>query len=236
MCGLVGVVGRGPQLVPARACSILSHRGPDDGAMVSGDGYALGFRRLAILDLSLAGRQPMCSEDGACYLVFNGEIYNYLELRKELETRGEVFRGHSDSEVLLTLLRLDGSRALDRLNGMFAFCFVDLRTRRFLIARDRIGVKPLYFSRLPGSIRFASELKALLAWPGAGRDLDLGATATYLALGQVTGARSILAGYEKLLPGHFLAGSLDEPDLARSTRYWLVEVGAGSGDDIMEVF
>ena len=135
----------------------------------------LGFRRLAILDLSPAGHQPLFHDDGRYVLVYNGEIYNYLELKAELLAAGEHFRSGTDTEVLLKLLIREGAAALPRLNGMFAFAFVDMERRRFVVARDRLGVKPLYLHHRPGQLRFASELKALLEWPGAERQIDRGA-------------------------------------------------------------
>lgn len=220
MCGIVGVIGPGRQEVPLASCAVLAHRGPDDESIVGGDGFALGFRRLAILDLSPAGRQPMCSEDGWCWIAFNGEIYNYVELRTELEGKGESFRSRSDTEVLLKLLRREGPAGLSRLNGMFALAFVDIRNRKFLLARDRLGVKPLYLWRRGGTLRFASELKALLAFPGAASTLNPEAVAAHFAIGYLPGPVCAFRGYEKLAPAHYLEGSLDRPDSAEPRRWW----------------
>ena len=143
MCGICGWIDPGAEEtdgLTARMTQRLRHRGPDDVGIEGGAGWSLGFRRLSILDLSPAGHQPMRSPDGTCWLVFNGEIYNYVELRRELEGVGERFVGGSDTEVLLRLLMRHGEAALPRLNGMFAFAFLDTRHRRFLLARDRLGV------------------------------------------------------------------------------------------------
>lgn len=170
MCGICGWFGpaqaAGPELTAAMTVP-LQHRGPDDLGIEGGDGWSLGFRRLSILDLSPLGHQPMRSPDGSCWLAFNGEIYNYLELRRELERAGEAFQSGSDTEVLLRLLMRLGAGALPLLNGMFALAFVDTKRRSFLLARDRLGVKPLYYSDQDGHLRFASELKGLLACPDA---------------------------------------------------------------------
>src|SRR5215510_3206645 len=148
MCGIFGWFGQTPdaadELVPLLS-RLLQHRGPDDQGYQCGLGWGFGFRRLSILDLSPLGSQPMSTPDGRFWIVFNGEIYNYLELREDLERKGEHFRGGSDTEVLLRLLACDGVHALERLNGMFALALVDTKKRAFLLARDRLGVKPLYY-------------------------------------------------------------------------------------------
>jgi asparagine synthase (glutamine-hydrolysing) len=231
MCGFVGVFGSGRPEVPIAACRILAHRGPDDEGSELGTGWALGFRRLSILDLSPSGHQPMANADGSCRIVFNGEAYNYVELRKDLEAQGETFRGTSDTEVVLSLLAARGAAALPLLNGMFALAFVDLRSRRFLLARDRLGVKPLYLQREVGTLRFASELKALLSWPDARRELDREAVATYFALGYLPSDVCIFQGYEKLAPGSLIEGSLDDPGSARCRRWWGLTVEDAEGSD-----
>lgn len=227
MCGLFGWFGESPDPTgkSVEALSrILQHRGPDDQGYEQGPGWGLGFRRLSILDLSPLGHQPMRTPDGRYWLIFNGEIYNYVELRQALERDGESFQSGSDTEVLARLLAREGTRALERLNGMFAFAFVDTHARTFIVARDRLGVKPLYYGVESGSLRFASELKALLAWPDARREVDPAAVAEYLALNYLPHERCIFKGYHKLPPGHFLAGSLDEPHRARVERYWTLSI------------
>lgn len=166
----------------------------------------------------------MRSSDGRFWLVFNGEIYNYLELRRDLEREGECFESGSDTEVLLRLLARRGVQALSLLNGMFALALVDTQARTFLLARDRFGVKPLYYFLRDGELRFASELKALLAWPNTPRHINAAAVVEYLALGYLSCETCILSGYTKLAPGHMLTGSLDAPEGARSTAYWSLEL------------
>jgi asparagine synthase (glutamine-hydrolysing) len=207
----------------------LRHRGPDDAGIESGDGWELGFRRLSILDLSPSGHQPMRSGDGRYWLAFNGEIYNYLELRQDLERAGERFRSGSDTEVLLRLLMRSGADALPLLNGMFALAFVDTKARSFVLARDRLGVKPLYYAVADGCLRFASELKALVAEPNVDQCVDSNAVAQYLALGYLPGETCIFEGHSKLPPGHVLSGTLDRPEAAYPKPYWSLELNDDPG-------
>jgi asparagine synthase (glutamine-hydrolysing) len=233
MCGIWGWAGQNNAEAPQAfqtASRLLHHRGPDDQGIEQGSGWGLGFRRLSILDLSPAGHQPMCTQDGRYWIVFNGEIYNYIELRHGLEQRGEQFRSGSDTEVLLRLLAREGPGALLRLNGMFAFAWVDTLERKFFLARDRMGVKPLYYQLQAGRLRFASELKGLLAWPDASRTVNETALLQYLALNYLPAETCILAGYQKLLPGSYLQGDLDQPEQANLTRYWRVTLNPEWGD------
>lgn len=223
MCGIFGWLGVSPKdstVLFKTLSRMLHHRGPDDQGFEQGLSWGLGFRRLSILDLSPLGHQPMSSLDKRYWIVFNGEIYNYIELRRILESQGEIFQSGSDTEVLLRLLMREGPRALKRVNGMFSFAFVDTNERTFLLARDRLGKKPLYYCFQPGQLRFASELKALLAWDGASRQLNLKAVAEYLAIGYLPGETCIFEGYEKLPPAHYLQGSLDYPERSTPASYW----------------
>jgi asparagine synthase (glutamine-hydrolysing) len=223
MCGICGWFGLhldGTRAIIERMAGLLRHRGPDDEGFEQGCGWALGFRRLSILDLSTFGHQPMSSPDGRFWLAFNGEIYNYLELRGDLERDGERFEGGSDTEVLVRLLARRGAKGLSLLNGMFALALVDTEARTFLLARDRLGVKPLYYKIESSGLRFASELKALLAWPDAGAEIEPTAIVEYLGLGYLPNETCIFAGYAKLPPGHMLAGSLDAPQQAHPAPYW----------------
>ena len=237
MCGICGWLGDGPS-EPTTAAQLfdvqsrlLQHRGPDDQGLEHGPGWGLGFRRLSIVDLSHAGHQPMSIDSGRFRLAFNGEIYNHVELRADLEARGVVLRGSSDTEVLLHLLAQRGVAALDDLNGMFALAFVDTAQRRFILARDRMGKKPLYLHRRSGHLRFGSELKALMAWPDASRELNLDAVAEFLQQGYVTGSHTILAKHERLRPGHYLAGDLDHPERAVPHPYWSVDLATEPASD-----
>lgn len=182
-------------------------RGPDEEGLWTDpeSGVALGFRRLAILDLTPTGHQPMTSHSGRFELVFNGEIYNHLELRRELESAGTCFRGRSDTEVLLEALEAWGAEAtLPRLNGMFAFALWDRRERCLLLARDRFGKKPLYYGWAGGHLLFGSSLHSLRAHPGFQAGMDPSAIAAYLRFAYVPGSHAIFSGFHKLLPGTFL--------------------------------
>ncbi len=223
MCGIFGSFGHFDSLQKneyGRVGDNLYHRGPNDGGYEEGQGWALGFRRLSILDLSTRGHQPMSSYDRKHWLVFNGEIYNYIEIRNEMEQKGENFTSGSDTEVLLRLLMREGVKGINKLNGMFAFAYVNTDTREFIICRDRLGVKPLYYWPKNGELRFGSELKALLAWPKAERTLNTEALAEYLALNYLPSELCIFKGYAKLSPGTYLKGSIDYPDKASLTAYW----------------
>jgi asparagine synthase (glutamine-hydrolysing) len=187
---------------------VLGHRGPDDeGSYVHqyGDGVAvaLGFRRLSIIDLE-SGNQPIANETGSVQLVFNGEIYNFRELRRELEAGGHQFSTNADTEVIVHLYEDVGARCVERLNGMFAFALWDESRRELILARDRFGKKPLYYAQLETSLLFGSELKSLLQHPRCPRELDFDSLAGYLALEYVPTPRSIFAGVRKLPGGHLL--------------------------------
>jgi asparagine synthase (glutamine-hydrolysing) len=206
MCGICGIVesdGTVDVAALRRMVQALSHRGPDDdGTHVDGNA-GLGFRRLSIIDLA-GGHQPLSNEDGSLWLVFNGEIYNYRELRRELEIAGHRFRTDTDTEVIVHLYEDHGPAALNRLNGMFAIALWDTRDRSLFLARDRFGKKPLYYARSGDRFLFGSEPKALLAHPSFRRELDHEALAAYLALEYVPSPQSIFKGMQKLPAGHWL--------------------------------
>ena len=199
----------------------LRHRGPDDvGVWVDpASGIALAHRRLAILDLSPAGHQPMRSACGRYVLTYNGEIYNHAELREELSALGRKFRGHSDTEVLVEALAEWGVEAtLGKLIGMFAFALFDRATRTLTLARDRLGIKPLFWARFGELFLFASELKALRAHPGWQPKLDRESLGAYLRWGHVPAPYSIYQGVYKLLPGTQL--TLTSKGELRISSYW----------------
>ena len=224
MCGIVGTVSRRggvqPDVLRAQR-DTLAHRGPDDsGLWVSSDGaVGLGHRRLSVLDLSSAGHQPMCDRARQTRLVFNGEIYNFLDLRRELESLGYRFASRTDTEVLLAAYSCWDESFLSRLNGMFALALYDEGRRRILLARDRAGEKPLFYRESQDGLRFASELKALMADPGLVRVMDGAALEHYLAYGYVPGALCILEGVRKLAPAHALCYEL-KTGRSRLWRYW----------------
>jgi len=229
MCGLAGFLLGTPidrALAERRLDAMVAtmrHRGPDDQGVWS-DGHAgLGFARLAIIDLSMAGHQPMGSPDGQVWLTFNGEIYNFRELRAELESKGYVFRSRSDSEVILCGYLAWGEDVLQRLRGMFAIALWDQRSRRLLLARDRIGKKPLNYALTDGCLLFGSEMKAILAWPGVPRDPDLGALHQFLTYQYVPAPLTAFRAIRKLPAGHKMIIGIDESgrlSSPRIERYW----------------
>jgi asparagine synthase (glutamine-hydrolysing) len=211
MCGIAGFIGQealidyhGRAAVLDRMCSVISHRGPDDqGTMLTND-VALGMRRLSIIDLS-GGHQPMTTEDGGVTVVFNGEIYNYRQLCKELQGRGHRFHTRSDTESILYSYKEYGITCVEHLRGMFAFAIWDAPRRKLFIARDRVGEKPLYYSMTPqGTFVFGSELKSLLEYPGVGREINPESLDAYLTFGYVPDPLSIFKNIYKLPPGHHL--------------------------------
>ena len=224
MCGIAGIFHCGtikpvdPSRVE-RMCDALVHRGPDDSGVWTAPGVGLGFRRLAIIDVA-GSPQPMHSADGRAVLVFNGEIYNFRELRRELSALGAEFRTDGDGEVILAAWQRWGADCVSRLHGMFAFAIYDRAERTLFLARDRLGVKPLFMAHLSdGSLAFASELKGLLAHPLLRRDADPFAIEDYLAWGYVPDHRSILKGVEKLPAGHYRLLRHDAPPAA-PRRWW----------------
>jgi len=224
MCGIVGIasaaaVTNRSWLAVGR--DALVHRGPDDaGEWWSPDGrVGLAHRRLAILDLSPAGHQPMHDATATLTIVFNGEIYNFTDLRCELQEIGFVFSSHSDTEVILAAYRQWGATCIQHLNGMFAFAIYDSERQTVLLARDRAGEKPLFYHRAGGTLRFASELKALMADPDLPRRVDRESLDFFLAIGHVSGERCILQGFSKLPPAHALLFHMTS-GRADIWRYW----------------
>ncbi|CAG1003883.1 asparagine synthase (glutamine-hydrolysing) [Myxococcaceae bacterium] len=220
MCGIAGFSGHFPAGFLDRANRAIAHRGPDAEGVWSDmeAGVGLAHRRLSIIDLSPAGAQPMASDDGSVVIVFNGEIYNFRELRAELEAMGHRFRGHSDTEVLLHLYLADGERMLERLNGIFAFALWDSRKQSLFLARDGLGVKPLYYATTPVGIVFASEIKALLQAREVARTLDPIALRHYLTYLWCPAPRTLLREVKKLEPGHALW--LREGRIERHWRFY----------------
>ncbi|CCA93034.1 XrtA/PEP-CTERM system amidotransferase [Novosphingobium sp. PP1Y] len=224
MCGIAGIYHlETPKPVdPARVeamCDAMVHRGPDGHGVWTAPGVGLGHRRLSIIDLA-GSPQPMASSDGRAMLVFNGEIYNYRELRQELRKTGAMFHTDGDSEVILAAWQRWGPECVSRLHGMFAFAIYDCEARTLFLARDRLGVKPLFMAPLSdGSLAFGSELKALLAHPLLRRDVDPLAVEDYLAWGYVPDSRSMIKGVMKLPAGHSLLLQHGKP-LPAPRQYW----------------
>jgi asparagine synthase (glutamine-hydrolysing) len=216
MCGIVGVTGRTDDSVASRMTATLTHRGPDGCGKFVSDGIFLGHTRLKVIDLA-TGDQPMTTADGRHTIVFNGEIYNFQEVRQELESLGIAFRTRSDTEVLLYTYATWGKEGLHRLRGMFAFAVWDALERGLFLARDRLGVKPLYYTEVNGQLLFASEMKALLAHPDVRRELDVCALDDYLTYLYVPAPRTIFRGIRELLPGHWMSWRVGKLAVE---RYW----------------
>jgi asparagine synthase (glutamine-hydrolysing) len=206
MCGICGFTWADNSL--AEKCTqVIKHRGPDQSGIFSAEGITLGHRRLSIIDLSEQGRQPMANEDGSLHLVFNGEIYNFPELRDLLEKKGHVFHSRSDSEVILHGYEEWGEDVFQHLRGMFAFALWDSRQQCLLAGRDRLGIKPFYYYHQEGRLAFASEIKGLLTIPDIPRRVNPQALYDYLGYEFVPSPQTMFEGITKLPPGHFLTFS-----------------------------
>jgi len=224
MCGIYGYIsskGKIDVQVLRRMGDALAHRGPDDEGVFtneSGDvSVGLGHKRLSIIDLSPAGKQPMANEDQSIWVTFNGEIYNFRELRRELEGKGHKFRSNSDTEVIVHLYEELGTRCPERLSGMFAFVLWDINKKTLFLARDRIGKKPLHYALYDGGIIFASEIKALLKHPQVSREIDLKSLSKYLTYEYVPAPNTIFKAVKKLQPGQTLLYRNSEVQLS---QYW----------------
>ncbi|HEY7292705.1 MAG TPA: asparagine synthase (glutamine-hydrolyzing) [Vicinamibacterales bacterium] len=242
MCGIAGFVdttdartvfSREESLALVhRMCDVIRHRGPDDEGVLVDDGVALGMRRLSIIDLA-TGHQPIPNEDRTVWVVFNGELYNFRELRRELESAGHRFSTSTDTEVIVHAYEEWGDHAIGRLRGMFALAIWDLRVRALLLARDRIGIKPLYYADVDGRLYFGSEIKSLLCAPDVSRALDLDALDHYLSFLYTPRDGSIFAAVRKLPPGHLLKWCDGKIDVA---TYWqLAPAETFAGDETQAI-
>jgi asparagine synthase (glutamine-hydrolysing) len=222
MCGICGFSGTPDGDALRSMANAIAHRGPDNSGYWDAPDISLGIRRLAIVDLE-TGQQPVFSEDGSIAVVFNGEIYNHPELRKELQAAGHQFRTHhSDTETLVHAYEEYGDDFLHRLNGMFAIALWDSRRKRLLLARDRAGIKPLYFGRFGGRLLFASEIKSLLAHPAVQRKPNYRALYHYFSLKNIPSPWSAFDGIEQLRPGERV---IWESSTLRRERWWVSRFG-----------
>ncbi len=239
MCGFASFYdpdGRAPEREwLAAAAASIRHRGPDDAGFLAEPGAGLAFRRLAIVDVG-AGHQPLSNEDGTVWIAFNGEIYNHAELRPELEARGHRYRTHSDTETIVHAFEEWGPDCVKRLRGMFAFAIWDRTRRRMFVARDRVGIKPLYWARIGRSYVFGSEIKSLLAFPGLERRARLDSVVEHLTMRYCGAPHTLFEGISKLPPGHSL---MLEDGRETLTRWWQAEfaprVSPGEDDALVEV-
>lgn len=226
MCGITGVLklGEGGQVDPGllrRMCAAMIHRGPDDEGIYTDGCLGLGMRRLSIIDLK-TGHQPISNEDGKVWIVFNGEIYNHVALREQLIALGHRFRTDSDTEAIVHLYEEYGHDCVQYLQGMFAFAIWDNQQRRLFVARDRLGIKPLYYHLSEKSFLFGSEIKALLAHPEVRPDFHRTVLPEYLAFGYLSGTETFYRGIRKLMPGHWL--EINAREELRIEQYWDLSV------------
>jgi asparagine synthase (glutamine-hydrolysing) len=205
----------------------IVHRGPDDDGFLVEGNVGLAMRRLSIIDIR-TGHQPISNEDETVWIVYNGELYNHQDLRKDLEVRGHRYRTKSDTETIVHLYEEYGRDCVKYLRGMFAFAIWDRRRRQLFIARDRLGIKPLYYRYDGATLLFGSEIKTILAYPGARAEFNRATLAEYLAFGYIAGAETMYAGIQKLLPGHTLV--LDDSGELKISPYWDLQIHADPPD------
>ena len=228
MCGICGFYGRKDRPLLEAMAGVLAHRGPDDSGFYEDELMSLGHRRLSIIDLSPQGRQPMANEDNTIWLAFNGEIYNFRDLRAELEKKGHSFRSHTDSEVILHSYEEYGLECVDNLRGMFAFALWDTKKRRLVICRDRIGKKPLYYWQNGERLLFASEIKSLLCCREIPREVNRDGFYSFLAFQYVPGVETAVKNIFRVPPGNIL---IAENGTVKLREYWSIRKIVNSGED-----
>src|ERR1044072_1877905 len=234
MCGICGVVGQADQQLIKSMLARMAHRGPDDEGVYiaetsTTERVGLGHRRLSIIDLSPAGHEPMPDRSDQIWLTYNGEIYNFKEVRRELETLGHIFKSNTDAEVIIYAYCEWGRECLSRLNGMFAFAIWVARDESLLLARDRVGIKPLYYADTPAGFAFASEIKSLLAIPEFDRAVDLSALDQFMTFLWTPDPKTAFRGVRKLPPAHYL---VYRDGKAEVFEYW--DVAFDEDNDISE--
>ncbi len=232
MCGIAGIVefNRDARIEPhtlRRMCDVMAHRGPDDDGIYIDGRVGLGMRRLSIIDVA-TGHQPISNEDGTAWIVYNGEIYNHAALRGPLEARGHRYKTHSDTETILHLYEEYGRDCVQHLRGMFAFAIWDARKRSLFVARDRLGIKPLYYRLTPESFLFGSEIKVILAHSSTRAAFDRACLPEYLAFGYLSGEETFYQGIRKLMPGHTM--EVEENGEVRVQPYWDLSLKQEEGD------
>lgn len=222
MCGIAGIIHFNNQpidgLIIDNMMDVISHRGPDDAGKYVAGPIGLGHRRLAIIDLTDSGKQPMSNEDGSIWIIYNGEIYNFNDIRVELLKRNHIFRSFTDTEVVIHAYEEWGTECLKRFNGMFAFALWDNNKKKLWLVRDRLGIKPLFYCKTPSSLIFASEIKSILCCDSIERKIDYEALQYYLALNYTPAPYTLFQNIRQLLPGHYM--SIDLNGNARDVEYW----------------
>lgn len=232
MCGITGFIGQGDERILMRMTRALEHRGPDDEGFFIKDGVFLGHRRLSIIDIA-TGHQPIYNEDKTVYTISNGEIYNFQELKKELIKKGHQFYTNSDTEVIVHLYEDRGENFLKELNGMFALALWDRKKEKLILARDRLGQKPLYYALLSKNLIFASELKAILVHPQIKKELDFYSLAKYLNYEYIPVPHTIFKNIQKLEPGEYLVYQREKIE---KKRYWDIKFSSKlPGRDLLEL-
>lgn len=226
MCGIIGAIGLEDHFDIDRdqfrkLIDSMEHRGPDSWGVFHHDRFSFGHRRLKIIDLSDAAQQPMLDLDRQVVITFNGEIYNFQDIRNELSNKGHIFRSHSDTEVIIEAYKAWGISCVHRLNGDFAFGLYDLRTNEFHLVRDRLGVKPVYYARINETFVFSSELKGIISYPGFRKSLNLKAVSSFLSFRYCLGEETYFNGVSQLLPGHYVSV---KNQTQRMTKYWDVDL------------
>src|SRR5215813_11764263 len=222
MCGICGIfhtdkLRRAERDALGAMNQRIVHRGPDDDGFLFDDNIGLAMRRLSIIDIE-TGHQPIANEDENVWIVYNGELYNHQELRQDLEARGHRYRSKSDTETIIHLYEEYGQDCVQHLRGMFAFAIWDRRNRNLFIARDRLGIKPLYYRFDGQSLLFGSEIKTILAYPGVRPEFNYSTLAEYLAFGYISGPDTMYVGIQKLPPGHTM--QVGEDGQLKIRSYW----------------
>ncbi len=234
MCGITGIFGMGDKKLIKKMTSVIAHRGPDSDGHYVDENISLGMRRLSIIDLS-TGDQPIFNEKEDKLIIFNGEVYNYRELRTELKKQGCGFRTNSDTEVVLQAYEKWGNEGISRLNGMFAFAIYDKKKKELVLARDRVGIKPLYYTLADEKLIFGSEIKCILEYNGIKRKVDREALSSYLTYGTVLGDKTLFAGIKKLLPGNILIYNGTTRKTERIDQPWQIETNDYSPDFLLKI-
>ena len=219
MCGIIGFNWEDKSLLN-KILKEIEHRGPDDCGKFFDKNLSLGHRRLSIIDLSKEGKQPMSNENKDIWIVYNGEIYNYKELRLDLEKKGHKFKSNTDTEVLIHLYEDEGTKLLKKINGMFAFCIYDSVKKVFFLARDRVGIKPLYYWENKNKFMFCSEIKGILQNKEIERKVNLDAVSSFLTFRANTQEQTCFQEIYKVMPGHFLIYDLENKRIKQIQKYW----------------
>ncbi len=225
MCGICGFAGFENKQLLKKMTQVMIHRGPDDVGFYFDNNLSLAQRRLSIIDLS-GGHQPIYNEDKTICVVYNGEIYNFKQIRKDLEGRGHKFYTHSDTEVLVHLYEEEGIECVNELNGMFAFALWDKKAQKLVLARDRFGIKPLYYSIINGNLIFASEIKSILQYPGFAKEIDYSALDHYISFRYTIGEATIFKNVRKLSPATLLI--FDRNKNIKLKKYWQLKIDSNN--------